>query len=404
MKSLVAAAAGVALAGWLWVSWRRPEAPESPAARATRATVEQVLTTNGKVEALESHVVHARAAVQVLKVLVQQGDAVRRGQALAGVDAAPAREALARAQAQLEIGRADLALLERGGSAVELVEVDRARMRARLDQQAAEREAAILERLVEKKAATPAELAEQRLRVERAAAELSGLERRRQALLGTEDRQRVRARIREAEAALAQAQGALERVELRAPAGGVLYALELRAGAFVNAGDRVAEIGALDRVRVRVLVDEPELGQVAPGQPVEISWDALPGRRWKGMVERLPSRIEMAGTRSVGEALCTIENPERRLLPNVTVNADIRTGRIENALTIPREAVMRQGEQAFVLVVDAGGVVARQPVKLGIRDVNRVQVLEGLADNQVVLLPGEATPAPGQKVRPRVGT
>jgi len=54
----------------------------------------------------------------------------------------------------------------------------------------------------------------------------------------------------------------------------------------VNVGDTAANVGRLDRLRVRVYVDEPELGRVAEGQPVTITWDALPGSsgagRWSG--------------------------------------------------------------------------------------------------------------------------
>jgi multidrug efflux pump subunit AcrA (membrane-fusion protein) len=110
----------------------------------------------------------------------------------------------------------------------------------------------------------------------------------------------------------------------------------------------------------------------------------------------------MAGTRSVGEVLCTVDNPGRRLLPNVTVNVEIRTGESPNALTIPRDAVVQEGRQSFVLVVDEKGVIARRPVRLGLHDAGRVEVLEGLADNQIVLLPGDHVFSLGQLVRPRI--
>jgi multidrug resistance efflux pump len=50
----------------------------------------------------------------------------------------------------------------------------------------------------------------------------------------------------------------------------------LRPGAYLAAGDLLANVGRLDRVRIRVYVDEPLLGRVAPGQPVTITWEACP--------------------------------------------------------------------------------------------------------------------------------
>lgn len=395
---VVAAAMVLGLALYL----RPAPLPETPAAAVKRGDIVQSLTTNGKVEALDAHEVHAGAPVRVVRLNVQEGDEVQRGQSLAQVDNAAARETVDRARAQLEAARADQALVERGGTAAQIAELESELSQARLEKESAEREIASLQRLVERGAASKAELQEQRHKLVKADGNLVALDRKRSALVAPEDRQRVRARIREAEIAVKQAESALGETEIRSPADGTLFFLALRPGGFYEGGTLVARVGRLDRVRVRLLVDEPELGPVEVGQPVRITWDALPGRSWSGHVERLPSMVETVGTRTVGEVLCTIDTPHRRLLPNITVNVEIRTGNAQSVLTIPREAVLHQGEETLVLRVDSDGAVARQPVRLGIHDMGRVQVLEGLSENQVVLLPGERQFSPGQKVRPRI--
>jgi HlyD family secretion protein len=402
VKRIALFLSGVTAALALFLYVRTDGPPAAPAARVTRATLVQVLTTNGKVEALGSTSVTVRAPAAVREVLVREGDRVRRGQVLASVDDTSAREGLERAKAQLAGARADQALVERGGPAAGLAEIDAAISKARLDRDSLRREVEVLRRLAGRQAATRAEVEAAEAKLTAAEAEIQGLEKRRQALMAPEDRDRVTARIREAEAALAQAETAHRQLEIRSPADGVLYALDLHPGGFYPAGHVAGRVGKLDPVRVRVLVDEPELGRVAPGQPVEIGWDAHPGRQWKGEVERLPSRIEPVGTRNVGEVLCTLANPDHRLLPNVTVNVTIQTGRSENALSIPREAVAREAKAAFVLIVE-DGVVARRPVQLGVQDATRVEVREGLSEGQVVLLPGERTFQPGDRAEARVG-
>lgn len=386
----------------LFVYSRRSGPPEAPAARVGRATLMQVLTTNGKVEALGSVAVPVRAAVVVREVLAREGDPVKSGQSLATVEDRAAREAVERARAQLDIVRTERAVVERGGGTAALAELDAAVAKVQLDHEASKREVAALRRLVERQAATRLELMDEEAKLARLGADLEGLQERRRSLVGPEDRQRVEARIREAETAVAQAETTVRELEIRSPAGGVLYALNLKPGVFYDPGYVAARVGLLDKVAVRVLVDEPELGRVAVGQPVEIGWDALPGQHWKGTVERLPSEIKMAGTRSVGEVLCTVDNPARRLLPNVTVNVSIQTGRAENALSIPREAVVREARQSFVLAIDGGASVTRRPVKLGIQDPTQVEVLEGLSEGQLVLLPGERVFNPGDRVVPKV--
>jgi len=108
---------------------------------------------------------------------------------------------------------------------------------------------------------------------------------RRGAIVGTGDLAAAKARLEEASANLQLAKSHTSEGTITAPMAGSIYDLPARAGAFLNPGDPVASIGVLNPVRVRVYVDEPELGRVAPGESVRITWDALPGKEWNGTVE-----------------------------------------------------------------------------------------------------------------------
>src|SRR6202035_4430634 len=77
------------------------------------------------------------------------------------------------------------------------------------------------------------------------------------------------------------------------------------------------------------------------GKPVVITWDAMPGRQWKGVVDKTPTQIVALGTRQVGEVYCVIDNPDHNLLPGTNVNVDITAEEAASALTIPKEAVRR---------------------------------------------------------------
>jgi HlyD family secretion protein len=156
-------------------------------------------------------------------------------------------------------------------------------------------------------------------------------------------------------------------------------------------------VGRLDRVRVRVYVDEPELGRVAIGQPVTIRWQALPGKEWKGTVDRKPTSIQALGSRQVGEVVCTIDNPGGDLIPGTNVDAEIRTAVVESALVIPREALRHDAGGDYVLAL-AGGSVERKNVKTGASSVSLVQITSGLADSDAVALPTEAPLKPGDPV------
>ena len=105
----------------------------------------------------------------------------------------------------------------------------------------------------------------------------------------------VKARMNSAVATLNLAEQKLRQSVVRAPIDGEVYQFDLKQGAYLNAGDAVATIGRLDRVKVTVYVDERDLGRVKPGMPVRITWDALPGREWKGAVNKMPEQVIALG-------------------------------------------------------------------------------------------------------------
>src|SRR5205085_2936541 len=155
----------------------------------------------------------------------------------------------------------------------------------------------------------------------------------------------------------------------------------------------------LDRVRVRVYVDEPELGRVAVGQPVAITWTAQPGKSWKGTVEKGASGIIALGTRQVGEVLCTIDNPGHELVPGTNVDVEIRTSVVENALTIPRESLRREAAGLGVYALD-GDVIHWRAVQTGVSSITRVAIMQGLKDGDAVALPTESSLKNGERVQP----
>jgi HlyD family secretion protein len=138
---------------------------------------------------------------------------------------------------------------------------------------------------------------------------------------------------------------------------------------------------------------------VREGEPVVITWDALPGHQWKGQVDKLPTQIVPLGTRQVGEVGCIIENPDRELKPNANINADIQASVIENAIAIPKEAIRRQGAETGVLALD-GDRLAWRKVSLGISNYTKSQVLSGLKDGDAVALPSEKPIPIGSRVKP----
>lgn len=386
-------------AGAWFVYTARNAPPEVSVVTPKRERLVSAVSTNGKVEPLEWTVVRAPRDGMIVRMAVEKGQQVAVGAVLAELDASDARRELAAAEARIAQVQAELDKLAQVGSSTAAAEIEAAAARARVEREQVQRQIASLERLVEKKAATRFELQQAKDRAAQLETELRALERKSATLVQPQDREAGQARLREAEVA---ADGARRRIELsviRAGLGGTVYQLEARKGAFVRMGDAIGEIGRLEQVRVKVFVDEPELGNVRAGQAVTITWDALVGKQWQGTVERLPSQIVPLGSRQVGEVQCVIENAERLLLPQTNVNAEIRTNVVENALTIPKEVLRRENSESGVFVLE-GDRVRWRKVVLGAASVTRLEVKEGLRDGERLVLPTDLVLTDGMTVKP----
>ncbi len=111
---------------------------------------------------------------------------------------------------------------------------------------------------------------------------------------------------------------------------------------------------------------------------MEIKWDAIPGRTWEGVLNRVPTVVTMVGTRTVGEITCEVQNFDRKLLPNVNVNVSIITARHDKAFTVSRESVhVIDGKRYVYMIVD--DKLQSQEVQTGITSLTRVEVVQGLA-------------------------
>ena len=390
----------LAIAGaltWSLVNWRS-QPPEIPFAKVVRESIMSSVSTNGKVEPIDWATARAERSGPVGAILIERGRHVEQGAPLVEIEVSDAKADLASAQARIEQTRADLAVLEKGGRATDLADIASGIEKAKLDLETAQNDFDSFTRLEAKGAATKLEVQAAKQRVDAARLQIRSFEQKRTALVAAPDKSAALARLHDAEAAAKLAEQRIGQSVVRAPVSGTVYQFDLKRGAYLNAGDIVAYIGKLERVRVNVYVDEPDLGRVTRGLPVSIAWDALPGRSWKGEVDKTPTQIEKLDSRQVGQEICIIANPDRDLLPGTNVTVEIRAESVQNALTIPREAIRRELGQAGVFVL-AGDRVAWKKITMGIGNTTRAQV-DGLNEGDSIALPTEKPLKEGMIVKP----
>jgi HlyD family secretion protein len=350
-----------------------------------RGPIRSLISTNGKVEPIRNFEAHSPIATTVKRLLVKEGDHVRQGQLLLQLDDADLRSQAARAQAQMKAAQADQADLKTGGTREELLTLDAQLIKARSARDAAQRNLQALRRLQQQGAASAGEVKQAEDELQRAQADTTLLEQKQKDRYSQPEAAKVQAQGAQAQAAYDASEDALRKSSVRAPFDGIVYALPIKQGAYVQTGDLLLQEGDLSKMLVRTFVDEPEIGRLATGQKIEVTWDALPARIWAGTVSSIPSTVKLRGSRNVGEVTCTVDNHDLRLLPNVNVGVTVITAEHSGALTLLREAVRMDDTKPYVYqVVD--GELKRRQVEVSLQNLTRVEITAGLAENSVVAL------------------
>jgi HlyD family secretion protein len=343
----------------------------------TRDTLTNTISTNGKVEPVDNFEAHAAGPGVVKKIYVKPGQQVKAGQLLLQMDDADARAQAARALAQLKAAQADLQAVQRGGTQEEVLTSEANLTKVRAERDAAQRNLEAVQRLQQNGSASQSELVEAQNRLRRANADLELAQKRQTGRYSNPEIARVQAQAAEARASYEAAQDMLSKANVKSPRAGTVFSLPVREGAFVNAGDLLVQVADLKKMQVRAFVDEPEIGKLAADQKVAITWDAVPSRTWEGTVTYIPTTVIQRGTRNVGEIICTVDNQDLKLLPNVNVNVLVTTSRAENALTLSREAVYQNSGKRHVFTIQDGRL-KRKEVETGIANLTRIQIVKGV--------------------------
>jgi HlyD family secretion protein len=356
-----------------------------------RGPIRSVVSTNGKIEPVLNFEAHAPIATTVKRLLVKEGDHVRKGELLLELDDADIRTQAARAQAQIKAAQAEQSALKTGGTQEEVLTLNSQLSKAHSARDLAQRNLDAFRRLQQQGAASPGEVRQAEDNLQRAQADVNLLEQKQKDRYSSPEIAKVQAQASEAQASYDAAEDAVSKSMVRAPFDGLVYALPVKQGAFVQAGDLLLQEADLARVLVRAFVDEPDVGRLQSGQRVEVTWDALPGRTWTGTVNTVPSTVKLRGSRNVGEATCVVDNKDLRLLPNVNVGVTIVAAEHSNVLTLQRDALRIDESKPYVYrIVD--NHLKRQTIEFSLQNLTRVEITSGLSEGDRVALPAEDKP------------
>ncbi|MFG6441325.1 efflux RND transporter periplasmic adaptor subunit [Roseateles sp. LKC17W] len=354
-RLIVVAVLAAAGGGW-WATRKSDAPPPPPSGVVALADITQAVQAAGVLQARTKVDVGAQVSGQIQTIHVQLGQQVKKGELLVSLDPELARSDVAQAEASLAQARAQLDA-------------------SRVDADAARRELARQRRLLAGQATAATE-------AERAETELAKIE----------------AALRGQAATLARLEAELDNRKLRlsytritAPMDGTVVSLPVQAGQTVIAVQVtpvMLTLADLDTITVRTKVPEADIQAIKVGQVARFSTLSGEGKRYEGKLRVIQPVPERAGNAVFYNVLFEVDNRDRALFSDMTVQVDIETGSAKQVPAMPIVALGERGKDGrfTVTVLDAAGKQAPRQVKVGLQDGAKVQVLDGLKTGDKVLL------------------
>jgi len=385
-------------------------------ARLTVPVESQVLTVritaNGRVQPVQTVNISPKATGILRELLVEQGDRVRAGQIIARMENEDVAARMMQARAQVAEAQARLAAVRSGNRPEEIAqrraEVERAQAQVRdaetrvqLANQRLERNRMLASQGAISRDALDEVIREAnsaRANLEQAQASLRAAE---QSLNLSRNGSRAED-IAQAEAQLASALGNLRSIEvqqedtvLRAPFDGIVTQKYATEGAFVtpttSASDATsatstAIVAIASGLEILAEVPEVDIGQIRPGQAVEIRADALPNQVFTGEVRLVAPEAVVRQNVTSFQVRIRLLTGQNKLLSGMNVDLDFLGDRLNNAIVVPTVAIVTKDGENGVLVPGERNKPEFRPVTLGTAVGNQTQILDGIEPGDRVFI------------------
>jgi len=199
----------------------------------------------------------------------------------------------------------------------------------------------------------------------------------------------------------------LDGASIKSPIDGTVSNVAVDAGEPVNPGVPIITVINPKDLSIEIQIDQADIGQVKKGADVMVNADAYPDEVFNGKLEFLNTEAEqkmIGGVPSSDEedkifrGKIKLANETTKLFSNMSVDAEIVVQRMSDILISPREAVASENEKFYVYVVKWGHVEKKQ-VKVGLKDNNNVEVLDGIVPGTVVAVSNVIKLKNGTKIK-----
>lgn len=207
----------------------------------------------------------------------------------------------------------------------------------------------------------------------------------------------AKAQVMQTQARVDELKVTLANTSIISPVDGFVGKRTLDPGAFAGANTAVVSVVDISSVRMVSNLVEKDFRRVQPGVEAQVEVDAFPGEKFSGKVSRVAPIFDTA-TRTAAMEI-EVPNPGYRLKPGMYARVQLTVDRRADALTVPRTAVVDIEGKRGVFLIDDSNVARFAPVRTGLQDPVRVEILEGLNDGQRVITTGAMALRNGDRIQ-----
>lgn len=370
-------------------------------AKAQRGEINSLLTVSGLVEPKETVRVFSKTVGQVKEILVQEGDQVKKDAILMRLDDEQIRLQVAQARANLDSAQASLERIKAGARPQEVSQVEAAVRQAKINMDSAEENYLKMQKLFSEGAISEQQHDQAKNQLEIARAQYQSASESYKLITegaSAQDIRAVEAQVRQAQSALELAQSQLNNSIIKAPISGSVTSISVKTGELASSAIPLLSILDISELSVKAGISEKDIGAVQIGQEAEIFIDAFPQEKFSGEV--VSKGVLVDPVSKTMEIKIRIKEPPVVIPPGVFARANIITEHNTDALLIPSTALTRKADGLFVFVLENDEqTVKRRAIITGITQGNQVEVVDGLNDNEIVVILGNISLEEGDLVR-----
>jgi membrane fusion protein (multidrug efflux system) len=216
-------------------------------------------------------------------------------------------------------------------------------------------------------------------------------------LISQQEFDQIAAQFQANQASLDLKRRQLRDTQIRAPFGGIVGARQVSPGQVIGKNSTLTWLVDLDPVKVEVSVPERYLSQVAIGQSMEFGVAAFPNDRFKGEVYFISPQLDAPTRTALVKA--RIPNPGHKLKGGMFANLALTLRLRDSAIVVPEPALVSNGDEVTVFIVDEKGSAQVRPVKIGLRLAGKAEVLSGIQAGDKVVVEGVQKLFPGASVK-----